>query len=302
MGNPSTIPPQREPLFPDRIPTELRQGSYFVGWRWQQRNDKWTKPLFNVRCPQSFASSTDPTTWGTFEHARAAYNAGEFHGIGRVLAPGDGDLGGIDLDDCWDNQRKNITDKRAEEIVRMIPTYWEISPSLTGLRGIGFVNPEIKSLPGIHRGKYEIYFTGRYLTLTGRTSAIYSRPPSNISKCVKSVYEMLEQERACEPITDRASFGKSNLSDVDVVRRIATSAQAEKFKNLFRGNWQTSYRSQSEADLALCSILSFWCGKDADQINRIFKQSKLYRGKWDRQDYQIKTISLACGQQLWNLK
>ena len=34
---------------------------------------------------------------------------------------------------------------------------------------------------------------------------------------------------------------------------------------------------ESEADLALCEILAFWTCKDANRIDSLFRQSKLYR-------------------------
>ena len=43
----------------------------------------------------------------------------------------------------------------------------------------------------------------------------------------------------------------------------------------------SDYPSQSEADLALCNKLAFWCGNNPEQIDRLFCQSKLYRKKWD---------------------
>ncbi len=44
----------------------------------------------------------------------------------------------------------------------------------------------------------------------------------------------------------------------------------------------SDYPSQSEADLALCNELAFWCGNNPEQIDRLFRQSKLYRQKWDQ--------------------
>lgn len=43
------------------------------------------------------------------------------------------------------------------------------------------------------------------------------------------------------------------------------------------------YASQSEADLALCSHLAFWTGRDAAKMDSMFRQSGLMRDKWDRQ-------------------
>jgi putative DNA primase/helicase len=41
----------------------------------------------------------------------------------------------------------------------------------------------------------------------------------------------------------------------------------------------------SEADLALCSLLAFWCEPNEERIDRLFRQSGLYRPKWDKRHY-----------------
>ena len=41
-------------------------------------------------------------------------------------------------------------------------------------------------------------------------------------------------------------------------------------------------KSASEADMALAEILAFWCGGDAEQMDRLFRRSGLMRDKWDR--------------------
>jgi len=54
---------------------------------------------------------------------------------------------------------------------------------------------------------------------------------------------------------------------------------------LYRGDWQGRYPSQSEADLALCGKLAFWFQKDAMRIDGIFRQSSLFRAKWDEKHH-----------------
>ena len=65
-----------------------------------------------------------------------------------------------------------------------------------------------------------------------------------------------------------------------------------KFNALWRGDL-TGYDSPSEADMALISILKFWC--DDEQLERLFSQSELAnRDKWeDRPDYRERTIQNA---------
>ncbi|MCL1803191.1 MAG: phage/plasmid primase, P4 family [Eubacteriaceae bacterium] len=45
----------------------------------------------------------------------------------------------------------------------------------------------------------------------------------------------------------------------------------------------------------MCNILAFYSGGDFDQIDRLFRQSGLYRDKWERDGYRNQTIQKAVG-------
>lgn len=45
-------------------------------------------------------------------------------------------------------------------------------------------------------------------------------------------------------------------------------------------------QSHSQADLALCNMLAFWCGPDPNRIDRLFRGSALLRSKWDKVHYR----------------
>ena len=69
-------------------------------WRWEKRKGKWTKPP--LRPDGRYASSTDPSTWSSYEAVIAAYQAAlgtpqAFDGIGIVLPPG---IVALDVDNC----------------------------------------------------------------------------------------------------------------------------------------------------------------------------------------------------------
>jgi primase-polymerase (primpol)-like protein len=74
------------------------------------------------------------------------------------------------------------------------------------------------------------------------------------------------------------------LDDGVVVEKARSAANGAKFGALYRGS-TSGYESQSEADMALCSLLAFWTGGDARQMDRLFRASGLMRGKWDEQHY-----------------
>lgn len=129
-----------------KLPVELTTRD-----RWVRHDHK--RPITPDGRP---ASSTDPATWST--HCEAARSkAGD--GLGFVL--GDG-IACLDLDHCLDDQgRPNAT---AREILARVPeAYVEVSPSGAGLHIWGTAPEQ----PGRRRIDYEVYSTGRYITVTG---------------------------------------------------------------------------------------------------------------------------------------
>ena len=70
------------------------------------------------------------------------------------------------------------------------------------------------------------------------------------------------------------------LDDENIIRKARTANDGEKFLRLWNGD-ATGYASQSEADMALCMKLAFWCNRDEETMGRLFYKSKLYRKKWD---------------------
>lgn len=62
---------------------------------------------------------------------------------------------------------------------------------------------------------------------------------------------------------------------------------------LWAGDMSAYSDDHSSADLALCSKLAFWFGRDPQRIDRVFRRSALYRTKWLRDDYRNRTIDRA---------
>jgi hypothetical protein len=82
------------------------------------------------------------------------------------------------------------------------------------------------------------------------------------------------------------------LSDTEIVSKALTASNGERFSRLWAGD-ASGYGSHSEADLALCGMLAFWSGGVAARIDALFRQSGLYRKKWEREDYRERTIAEA---------
>lgn len=297
------IPPP--PAF-DGIPEELRHLTQWLVWKLELRQDKqgrdrWTKVPYNAGTGTQ-ASTTDPSTWSTFADAVDAYkaSAGHYGGIGFVLTL---PLVGVDLDDCRDPLSGTLTPE-AEAIVREFDSYTEVSPSGTGVkifaRGV---------LPGSGRkcGPIEMYTTARYFTCTGQRVAGTNAEIRNAQPAVDHLLSTVFAGAAVRPAAPPAACcplgacGASVTLDPvlrDIIDRAMAATNGGKFQALFAGDF-SAYPSQSEADLALCSMLGFWTSNDVVLMDGLFRASGLMRPKWDEQHGQFTygemTIAAACG-------
>lgn len=77
------------------------------------------------------------------------------------------------------------------------------------------------------------------------------------------------------------SSTQSYLSDDEVLEKAMNSKGKDKFTSLWNGEMPQG-KSHSDADMALATLLVFWCGKDLNQMDRLFRKSCLVRDKWDR--------------------
>src|SRR5881397_393358 len=86
-------PKARAPLF-ENVPQALRLPACWVLWRYEKTaKGNFTKVPYSVN--GGHASTTDATTWATFDEAREAYEGNGADGIGLVLVD---DFVGIDFD------------------------------------------------------------------------------------------------------------------------------------------------------------------------------------------------------------
>jgi hypothetical protein len=129
----------------------------WVIWRLTWRQGRWTKPPFRCDDPHRFASSSDPSSWSSYDDAAAA--AAEGDGITYILTPED-PFAAIDIDHVRDPITGSI-DSWAQRFLDRVHTYAEISPSGTGLRIWGTASGE-----SLHR---KFSFDGSALELFRRT-------------------------------------------------------------------------------------------------------------------------------------
>lgn len=159
-------------LTPDmaNIPPELRALPQWVTWKAipQGHGEKPKKVPYCADLLDSKASSTDPSTWSTFDRAVTAYEeeGSDLTGIGFVL--NGSEISGVDIDDCVDIDTGEIAPEAMALLARLQANYIEFSPSGKGLRAFGYAEPLLTGRNGKLDGlKVEFYSNGRYLTLTG---------------------------------------------------------------------------------------------------------------------------------------
>jgi putative DNA primase/helicase len=270
------------------IPQELKTQPNWVCYRMESRfgQMKPTKIPYNPVTGEK-AKANEPATWTDYETCVAAAERGEYAGIGFEFAP---PYIGVDLDQCRNSETGEIDDWAAE-IINHLNSYTEASPSGSGVHII--IRGTLP--PGRRReGPVEMYDSARFFTMTG---VQIPGTPNNIEERTREIADLhaaffpAMEEGTSVPTALMSTA--SSLPDHEVVEKASKAANGEKFRKLWAGEWQGMYPSQSEADQALCCELAFWTGKDESRIDSLFRQSGLYRKKWEREDYRGETLAVA---------
>lgn len=278
--NPHDQPERPRILTPiyDAIPDELKERPQCVVFRyeWDERKNDWNKAPRTPRTGR-LASTTDPTTWGTFNEARAAVERGDYDGIGFVFTKDD-PYAGVDLDHCRDPQT-GILQQWARQIVDDIPGYWEVSPRGEGIKAI--VKATMRPNSRHKTPSVEMYDQGRYFTVTAH------RVPHTVGAIMErqaafdTLYRATFPEAGANKDRKTGPTPGATLDDREIIERATRAANGAKFARLWAGDTSGHGGDDSVAEMALCGMIAFWTGPNAARIDRIFRQSDLMRAKWD---------------------
>lgn len=280
----------------DGIPEELKSRRQWVLWRaiYNNETSKFDKLPFQI--DGSPASSTDLATWNDFETILQIYNEGDskgnqYDGIGFVLSSLDPYLV-VDIDDIEDVDN---LDELASEITSM--SFAELSPSKKGVH-VWF---KAKHKKERHKNKdaktgYEVYETSRYMTVTGES--VNNLPINNGNLQLDTFLDkVLKRENHINPQINNGQTGKAALPEGEIIKCALAGKNSERFMKFMFGGWEQSYSSQSEADMAFANDLAFWCNRDFQMCDSIFRKSSLMREKFDRQQngvtYGIELLTKA---------
>lgn len=245
------------------IPTELQNLKQWCCYKLveQKNTDKLSKLPINPETKKG-AKSNDPSTWVDYD--TALLYSDEYDGVGFFFTP---PYVGIDIDSV--NLEK--IDTKTLEIINTLDSYTEISVSGKGLHII-----VRGSLPGgvCRKGTLEMYQEARFFAMTGNIlrgcpDEVYDRQ-QELEKIYK---KYMEQPKI---IVDYGIQDKRIVNFNDLLK-----VKNEKFRKLFSGKFE-EYPSQSEADLAFCSMVAYFTDGNAELMDKAVRESQLYREKWDK--------------------
>ena len=251
------------------------------------------------------ASVTAPSTWSDWYSASTvAQTWGEGSGIGFILGEDD-EFTCIDLDvkdaDNEPDPSKHTSQAqldRFQRIIRAFDSYTEKSRSGKGVH----IWIKGKVGTGCRRDGVEVYSQQRFIICTG--DVLLNKPVENRQEMLDVLVD--EIRSAAQSHTIELKELDETLSDEEIWTRASSASNSDKFNQLWLGDWAgMGYPSQSEADLSLMSMLTFY-SKSNEQVRRLFRMSELgkrakavknnryidrtlamIRGRQEREDVQI---------------
>lgn len=258
----------------------------------------------NATCEADFAhgdSPTDPNNWTDYQTAYDQLKKTRYPdrwGLGFALGDGfccldiDEIQGGISADNPEIDRALYFTNQ----------TYTEVSQSGTGIHCFFYVDDEIP--PHGSRGsdkRYELYSGRRFIAVTGNalgSSQLAYLDTDQFTELVKA-YGLDRQDKPISAtVFDRGD--RPTLSDEQVLSDMFNSKNGQAIRRLFYDGYHpdpVKNKDDSAKDMALCNQLAFFSFKNPEQMDRLFRQSALYRDKWDEihggQTYADMTISEA---------
>jgi len=274
---------------------ELMDMKIWFLWRYATgKNGKITKVPFAANGGATGTNDEYSSTWVTYEEALAAMERYHAAGLGFKLPKG---YFFLDID------HKALTDPMVQTLLARFDSYTERSVSGGGIHIYGKCDlaqlPTFVDKKGVLRLDNRFYqknskidlelyvggITNRFAAYTG--NIIEDKP---LNDCTKAVLTTLNKEMLKSEKTNYSAKRDGDRETFDIICNLRKQKNGEKFKKLYdEGNF-SDYGSQSEADAALCALIAFRTGPDPEAIDAVFRNSALYRDKWDRDDYREATI------------
>lgn len=269
----------------------------WVNWKLVSlENGKKTKVPYQTKTVK--AKSNDPSTWQTYEKVATASDNGSngFAGVGIMLH--DGKLVCIDIDHVVEDGK--VKHPQADVILALLKkanTFTEISQSGTGLHI--FLECTTPFVPLANKkAPFEVYADVRFIATTNN--------PFNKAISVRTVdeAEMLQILSIIGYPWGKTTDNQTNeeakqilniMSDEEVLNKMFASKNGGDIKRLYDGDTSKYDDDESRADAALLSTLAFWTGKNATQMEILWRSSPIGQRKktQERADYRKRSIDNA---------
>jgi putative DNA primase/helicase len=263
MFNASNTPDMRDEY--EQVPNDLRSNARWCLWNYETSASRPKKLKVPYTVGGSRADTTQPSQFSPFDQViklRPKYS-----GIGVLLTPDD-KFAGVDIDGCV-TPGGNLFDY-AEEIVADIDSYTEYSPSGTGIRILAATNwkPDPAGRTGAKSNGSEIYYSKRYLTITGKHLPGTPLEIKDRTKELKDLYDKLSgaKNQEDEEKTSLAKLGPAKILPDDFLANIrrrsssmagriesedgALAAGAETVEALYSGSRIRVDRSRNDMHIA----------------------------------------------------
>lgn len=301
------------PVIQEHIPMDLVLLDQWIVWQPIDRGEgkKPGKLPFDAAAIDYAADVSNPLTWTDFQQAMSVYegNRHRFAGIGFVFREG-GDFVGVDLDGCrnadtgeiypWTPEQRKKWGKDMPdpmEIIKMLSSYTEISPSGTGYkiwirakRPEGFTKEKL--------GDFEFYSESHHFAMTGQVLEGYEsiRDAQDAVDQLCHVVLRPPEPPVREPDTGTTVLPSYKPTTAEIIRAGLEGNNLD-FRSLFEGSASGYGDDDSVADQAFCKELVYHAGpvlgRDEGFISEMFSNSPRSREKTLRDDYVSNTVKKA---------
>lgn len=285
----------------------LAEYNQWILWKSVPRKDGKTDKIPTDPATGRPVDPHNPQNWLT---AADVYRLAGQLGVGFVFTDND-PFWFLDIDHCytpelgWSPLATTLCQQLAGAAV-------EVSQSNTGLHLFGSGAVPEHSCRNAADG-LEFYHTGRFVALSENpvTGDAGTNHDAALAKILPYYFPPRTGNGAPADWTDTpADNWRGPDDDAELVKRMLASVSAAgafggkaSVKALWTGDADALAQAfpptgegefdASAADAALCAHLAFWTGRNCERMDRLFRMSALYRGKWEREDYRTNTVTGA---------
>jgi putative DNA primase/helicase len=277
----------------ENIPQILKPCSQWVCWRYATREEG-KKPDKRPINPHTLGNagpywrnswSTFPTAYATYLRHQGLNTSSHLDGVGFFLTADDPYVA-VDMD--FSITPDGITD-HAQEVIKGLESYSEVSPSGQGIR-IMVASPT--PIGNFKSKELEMYSHARYVTLTGNHVA---GTPLEITKVDPNLLQSLRPPQVPATIPKPHESKPYTGSDDQLWEQIFRYDKlGAAHLRRFQGDLSLDHGDHSLAVIRLLNALARWSGGDAARMRSMMLMSPLANEKWlskrgtgDYLDYQV---------------